>query len=369
MSYIKVLETFSSNFDEGVSHPSTSSLYLCEGDKLADQSATRKSIIIYRKLLDSILLGRGDAQEENIMQKRSISKDRSGVSTMIIAAIVVVVVIIAAVAVYVVLSNDKEEETFGPGTSVTYNITSSVYGEYVVDQKVVGQNAEEYFFEVQVTAEGLASLYYTTDSKSLPEGAKKTGTEEIETMDGLKKLDVWEYSETQNGEKMDIKTYDDPATGISYRHEVTATGYSETQNLTAYEIVMQKSYEESEGIGKTYKYSAIGGDEEFKGEIVCVADCLEDQYGIFFDIDTYEGGIYVISDHPEGLPTLATDTKVTIVLEDTIDGDVTTEMWQVTLLDGTVWTFYVEPESHVIYAFSLTVAEETLTYTLDEKPQ
>lgn len=304
------------------------------------------------------------------MRSRSIKNDRSGISTMVAVLAVVIIIVIAAAAAYVVLSNDDEEtKTIAPGTIMNYDATSSLYGEYALEEKVIGQNADELFLEVKSTIGGITMLEYMVASKNMPEDAVKTGTEDIETMDGLKTLDVWEYTTEASGLTLNVKSYDDSSTGVTYRHEASTTGYSEVQNLTYYELVLQTSYEESENIGKTYKYVTNIEGTDFDAEIVCYADCFDDQYGIMFDLKQLAlNKLYLLSDYVGGLPSSATDTEVTATLTDTIDGEVEVEIWQLTLIDSSTWDFYFEPESQVIYQFDVTAGGITYTFDLTEKP-
>lgn len=304
---------------------------------------------------------------------KSIKRNRTGISNVLIIAVVVIVVI-AAAAVAIVLSNDnKEESIVAPGTELIYDASLDGVKIASVEYYYAGQNAEEYFMKMTYNYVGsdVAIVMYEVSSKASPEGSKKTGTAEIETMDGLKTLDVWEYQVDTEYGKADVKAYADQSNGMSYKSVIEyGTLGTEVQDLTSYELKWQTSYEESENIGKMFEYSTNVEGIVFSADVVCVADCLDGKYGVLYDFSSFDGPeYYTQSDCFEGLPESALNTEKTMTLKDTIDGDVLTEIWQMTEMDGSVWSFYVEPESHVIYRFDVTTTEMTLLFELDKKPE
>lgn len=302
------------------------------------------------------------------MQIKTMRKDRSGMSTIFAVIAVVIIVVIAAAAAYVLLSNDNDEEkTLAPGSYYHYDIIENDE-TYHSEDTIIGQNSTEYFFEAKETRGGTTVTFYYTSPKLMPEDAVKTGDVEIETIDGLKTVEIWEFQEEYYGTMYDVKVHYDPSLDMWYITEYSNdSGFMETQTIVEYKEEWQTSYKESENLHKTYGYLATVDWEVSTISIECVADCLDGKYGIMF-LASDGSEICFLSDYPEGLPDDAVDTGNTITLTDTIDGDVVVGVWEMTTYSGQAWMLYVEPDTHVIYQFSLVYGGETYTFVLDSKP-
>lgn len=297
--------------------------------------------------------------------KNRMPKNRSGISTILVVVVVVVVLIVAAAAVYVVLSNNdkggEETKEWAPGTVMKYKVEYGGSEIASIDMEIVGQNADEFFVKQTVTF-GTTGIYeYGVEPKGDPEG-EKTGTIDLETIDGWKTLDVWSSSGS-------MKSYVDPSNSIMYGGEMVMplgeTPVTVTLSLTNYDIKWQKSYSESDNIGKTYVYSGEMGGSTYSCEITCVADCVKGQYGVKYDF----GGepTYFVSDNPSGLPADAEDTGDSAIIP-TIDGDKTTKKWEYTDFGEDVTTFYCDPASKMIYRFILVYEPDNIVFNLTEKP-
>ena len=296
--------------------------------------------------------------------RKLIQKDRSAVSTIAVIAIVIILVI-AAGAAYVLLI-DEDKETEAPGTMMKYEIyTNDVLSE-TQEQKILGQNADSYFFVVDAVAGKQTYKLYLMDTKSPPKDMKQTGTTEMDTIDGRMTVAIWEY--TKDG--IAWKSYASPSTGVSYLHEGTQAGVKIKQVLVDYDLVMQTSYKQSKSIGTTYEYTMeVLPGYNYKTELKCVADCLDDQFGVKYDFSSWNGGeLYFLSASPKGLPTDATDTKKTATLS-TIDGSVTAQIWGLTIDESLSMDFYYDDDTQIVYRFVLKVAEGDLSFDLTKKPK
>jgi hypothetical protein len=313
--------------------------------------------------------------------EKMIRKDRSGIATLLIVLIVVVIIVVAAGAAYVVLSgNDdkgneiKVEKEWAPGTKFTYELTpSEMFTEGNAIIELLGQNADSYFTKTTVTmlvpigTSSVQMTYYEytlslKEDLGVPDGAVKTGTIQIDTMDGKKTLDKWENSDT--GEVH----YIDPSSGIPYGGEMLMDEEVVTLKLTQYNIAEQEkgSYTPSNAIGMTYTYSGKVGSYTYAGKVTCIADCSNGKYGIKYDL----GGAstYFLSNFPQGLPTDAENTGATTSFT-TIDGNKTLQEWTYGSINGDV-TFYVEASSHIVYRFVWPDSniEDGIVFNLTQKP-
>jgi len=297
---------------------------------------------------------------------RNMRKDRSGINALL-AVVAVVVVIAVAAAAYVILADDGEKE-IGPGTILKYETTtdgtstSTGYEEYYL-----GQSADMWFLEVKTT---FSSTTFLSELRILLPKANTLdsimiGVVETDTIDGKKTLEVWEYV---NGIQTE-KYYIDPSNGLVYKQEVTRWGSTMISVLKEYELKWQKPYKESKSIGMTYEYTPKGWSGWSVEKIVCVADCIGGQYGMESEFTLGAGGRYYISDHPQGLPKGAEYTGEKIVLEGTIDGDISVDKWELSRDVGSM-AFYVEPKTHVIYrvVFEYGNGYDDLIYDLTKKP-
>jgi len=291
-----------------------------------------------------------------MMFKSKIRNDRSGVSTLLTAAIAIVVVVVVVAAAYVVLSgSDGGEETIAPGTVIKAEI---VLGDetYLYEDHYIGQNADMYFIKTTTTHGSSKSVGYSVVKKKevngVPDGAVKVGEAEVETIHGLKDLEVWEYTDVYEKEEVLMKAYLDPAANwLVYKGEITfMTGENATYTLLGYEPVFQKSYKESKSIGKTYGYAGVTEAGTVPVSITCIADCINGQYGMLYDFSMihYGAGVYFLSDNIQGLPTEAVNTGGTYTMNNTINGNVDVERWAWGNTNVGLF-FYYEPFSHIIY--------------------
>jgi hypothetical protein len=317
---------------------------------------------------------------EIVKLNNNLKKDRSGVSAIIVVVIVAVVVIAAVAAAFIVASGDKDKEleikmdVLAPGTVLKYDlfVDGEKYG--IMEIQYVGQNAKEYLALLKMAYEGddeYAVVYYDVDPKELPDGSKRTGTVEMDTIDGKKKLEVVEYEMSELVFTSKIKAYVDPSNGVPYKVERKFSGTTETQILAEKEIILQESYEESEHIGLTYEYDFEYMEIGFKFYLVCAVDCLEDRYGILMDLSSFPGGVkaYILSNYPQGMHVDAKDTKKKTTLKGTIDGDVEVEIWEAVDVDDSKITYYCERNSKVIYKMVLSGEGFELIFDLAKKPE
>ena len=307
--------------------------------------------------------------------KGKIRNDKSGVSTLLIVAIVIVVVIVAAAAYLVLSGGGEEKESMAPGTTMKFDVTLDGEEFGIIEMAVIGQSAKEYFNVIKLGEEGLV-LQYMVTSKATSYDMEITGTEVLETFEGTKTLTVMEtVLDAPAGQQVFIM-YTDMENGMIYKMEMIYTdassGDSSIQEWTLldYELVLQKSFKESKSIGMTYDYSLSVGAYTFSISLVCVADCLDDQYGILFDFSAFLGNgynIYLLSDYVQGLPVDAVNTGGTYTLTGTIDGDVDVEIWGIAMGSDGLYFFY-EPVTHIIYMISMVSEGEAINFDLVKKP-
>lgn len=302
--------------------------------------------------------------------ERKIRNDRSGVSTLLIAVIIIAAVVGTSVAAYVVLSGDGEgEETLAPGTWAKADITiNGLTQQY--EESFIGQNAAEYFVKSTTTVGSFSSVHYylllKTEAKGVPAGAVKIGEEERETIDGLKNLEIWEYSDTNGGAV--TRAYLDPdIKWLVYEGESTLdNGETATYMLKDYNIAWQKTYKESKSIDKTHVYAFATGTSTYPAGIMCVADCQGGQYGVMYDFSYVFNGliVFLLSDNIQGLPVDAVKTGMTEQLTGTIDGNVNTEIWA---WGDEEWgiLFFCAPSTHTIYCMILSVYNYSISDYVD----
>jgi len=310
-------------------------------------------------------------------KKSKIHNDRSGLSRIQAIIVIVIMVVVVASLTYVAVAGSlNNSETIAPGTSMTYVVSENGVEKGTVEESIVGQNATEYLYMIKIDWKDPA-IQYVLSPKEVPKDTVTAGTEEIDTIDGTKTLKILEYSDTSMlfGPR-DVKSYVDQHTGAAYRNEITyndpaslsGAKITQVQLLKAYYPVTQKSYKESGSIGKTFEYASVGL-ATFPASIVCVADCLDDKYGVMYDLTAIAGGsrIYCLSDNIQGLPTDAVKTEATAEIAGTLDGDVSVEILK--MADGDAGlTFYYEPNTHIIYRIVLTVSGTDSVFDLVSKP-
>jgi len=296
----------------------------------------------------------------------------------LIAIVIIIIIVIIAVAAYVLLSgnnNNNNEETLAPGTTLTYDYTDSSGATVTVEKETIGQNATQYFEKVTI---GDSPATYNLSPKLTSNDVEITGTADLDTIDGLKTLTIVEYNIIDpNLGAVSVTSYADQDNGLFYKIELTyadpasTTGgqLTDTMVLKDKDLVWQKSYTESSSIGKTYGYSyTLFGTVAAPANIICVADCLNGQFGVEYDFSAIDESavIYFLSDNIQGLPTDAVDTGTTSDLTNTIDGNVTVELWSVAQSDGT-FVFLYEPNSHIIYVIALITSIGELDFNLVSK--
>ncbi|MCL2032236.1 MAG: hypothetical protein FWG96_03085 [Methanomassiliicoccaceae archaeon] len=297
---------------------------------------------------------------------KGMRKDRAGISTILVIAAVVIVVIAAAVA-YIVLSADNEKEEVAPGTTMKYEVSMGGETLGMFEIHFIGQNADEYLImEKEVEDASTTTAYRMSPKGGTP--VKVTGTEELDTIDGKKTLQIQEFTQQVSGMTAQVKAYVDPSNGLPYKEEISLLGMSMTQILVGYELKWQTSYKESKSVGMTYDYVCKVEGLTLDAKIVCVADCVDDQYGVMYDFTAYGGGTtYFISDFPQGLPVDAEHKGGTTAIT-TIDGDISVELWEyVDPIDGTKLYFYIESDTHIIYRFVVDFSVAELVFDLTKK--
>jgi len=304
--------------------------------------------------------------------------DRSGISTLLIAVVIVVIVVVAAGAAYVVLSDDKDneqKETLAPGTVLIFDITVNGEEAGTLEQTLIGQSSDVSFFMLKTTSKDAPAVtqYNTSSKNDLPEDLELIRTTSLDTKDGVKTVQVFKFTITSAAGTLEVLSYIDPENNTLYKEEITGLvqgkEYKEVRILKEYEPVWQTSYKESKSIGKTSEYVCHFGTAVYPSKIKCIADCLNDQYGVAYDFSSLGGTeVYFLSDNIQGLPTDAINTGKTELLRNTIDGDVTVEVWTLSLgID--VFTFYYEPDSHTVYKFMLTEMGYDFVFDLTKKPK
>jgi len=293
--------------------------------------------------------------------KHKISRDRSGVSAILVV-VVVAIVIVAGVAAFVVLSNDDKEDNrqIAPGTKFTFDIeTHGAVFSNALTMEIVGQNDTNYFIKNTTSiplfyAEDI--IEYVLDTKDNSNDAVKIGTKEIDTFEGKKTLDMWEKTDDD-----DSKTtiYAD-ALMVPYLMEMEES----TATLKAKEIVYQDSYQESDNIGKKFTYRFNGTSAlDYILVTECVADCLNGQYGMKFTPilgDESISELYYLSDVPGGMSTASEDSGSTVNFT-TIDGQKTMEVW---VLESTIY-FCADPETDMVYLIGIYSSGVTVEFILE----
>ena len=311
------------------------------------------------------------------MDLNKLKKDSSGIATILLVIILVVVIAGAGAAAYVVLSNNggNEDNTpkempivegLAPGTVIKIDFFDGTQ-TIATEAHYLGQNAEAWFVKsVWTYASGAKYEGYSMMSKAAFAGAnsgpkKYIGTEERQTFEGKKTLQVWEY--TVNGVK--VKTYINPANGLDYYTEYYKSTATETYTLKYYDLKKQTSFTPSNSIGKTYEYAGIDQDDnEYTAKLKCVADCTGGKFGVEL---SGSFSTYFYSNYMQGLPTTAVKTE-TVTLNFTLDGAVTVEKWKYEIQSGYMM-FYVNPTTHVIHAFAIYFDDgDAILFELTKKP-
>ena len=290
----------------------------------------------------------------NKMNYKRLDKDRSGVS-VILVLVVVAIVVIAAAAAYVVLSGDDKEVEYGVGTTYNYSVSGDAEAEGTATITLLGQNKSQYFVQYELEVEiDLGELYippiYTLIGKNngAPADAKKVGTERVETIDGTKTLDVWES--VVDGTDVKAKSFIDPETGIEYRAHKLVQLDGEiivlVLDMTSKELVEPTEYEESENIGKIFKYTMTLATGEVPYEVECVADCIDGQFGMLDRMTMEDGTLvvdYILADTPQGLYAGSEKSKETHEHE-----GVTYDIWTYSDPLGVDVLFLVNPDTGII---------------------
>ncbi|MDR1954388.1 MAG: hypothetical protein LBP82_00325 [Candidatus Methanoplasma sp.] len=297
--------------------------------------------------------------------KNRIQKDRSGIGTIAVVLIVVIVIAAAAAVVLVYFVGEKDQKSMAPGTTMEYDLLIDEIHAGTIQYEIVGQNADAYFTRLKMDVGTISFTEYGLNQKKLPDDAVKKGRTKIDALGGKKTVDIWEY--TYEGRA--TKSYIGISDGLSYRDEITMVSYIETHVLTACDLKWQNSYNESGSIGTAYEYmGSFMGVDLFSATITCIADCLNDQYGVVYSSKLFYLDTYRLSEDPQGLPVEATYTGVSIILKGTIDGDVSVGIWEFFDAVGYEWTFYYEPGSHIIYKCEVDSGSEVFTFVLTDKP-
>ena len=312
------------------------------------------------------------------MNSMKIKSDRSAVSTILVI-VVVAIVVIAAVAAYVVLSND--EKTRGVGTTFTYDISGEVMGYEVggtSTMEYIGQNNDSFFvmqsYDMTMAGEPaeMASSY-TLVSKETgePKDAKKEGTTEINTVDGKKTVEIWSYSLDADGLEGSSKVYIDPVSAIEYRSTLEMEIQVEDEvvvlrmvaEYAGSDVVYQKSYKQSDNIGKKFEYNMVIAGEGFSYVVECVADCKDGKYGMSETMTIGETSMteYLLADTPQGLYVGAANPSNVTQEVNTIDGKLTLEIWSGTY-EGVEMYFALSSDTGIIYLIEAYSGSTRLFY-------
>ena len=302
--------------------------------------------------------------------KFRLKEDRSAAST-VLAIVVVALVIVAGVTAYVVISNDSDDDKddvltleAGLGTKLIFDLsigsmtfykarTLEIYGRSY-DNVLLKDSFVVSLLEIDIVEYILRNIDF------VPPDYEKIGTERIDTMNGKKVTDVFEYF----AEGMKIHEY--TGDGLVYLIKVfDAYGVViQTHTLVDLVIVVEnEEYVQSEGIGKKFNYDISGAEAGMTATVECAVDCADGLYGIKQTIQT--GGVdaeeseVVISAVPEGLPVDAVNTGVTKSYS-TIDGIKLLQKWTYEE-NGGFSIYYIDPLTNIAYVIELTV-------TLDGTP-
>jgi len=287
----------------------------------------------------------------------------SGRSVLLVIGVVVVLVVAALALAYVL--RPQSEPDIAPGTILQYDVSidggpGGIYVKYCV-----GESHEEYFYMTVRWEGGEEKIHYTKSMKDVEnrKNARMTKIVEMQTMDGLKSLEEWEYTTDDYEAASHVRSYFDPDSGIEYKLEVTmSTGEFVVYVLFDYRLDYNKDYFQSWDVGISCSYVSVGPGVKMRAEITCVADCDEARYGVTLEYGGKE--IHYVSDTPQGLPHTAVKTGETAALT-TVDGNRTVELWKQVFRDGEI-TFYVDPEDKVIYRFVVKGPPEQ-TFDLTKK--
>ncbi|MCL2148926.1 MAG: hypothetical protein FWH47_06280 [Methanomassiliicoccaceae archaeon] len=302
--------------------------------------------------------------------KKKVKLDRSGLSSILIAVIVIVVIVVAAGAAYVLLSNNgdeevKEKEYIAPGTVLEYDMSALGVKAGTAKFEYIGQGVDDYFLKVTyMLTDGTGFFVYAVDPKEVPDGAKKTGTTQLDTIFGKKTVDVWEFTE---GGATTISYVDQSNLVLVYKQEGELEGIPVTFDLTKYDPKWQTSYEASASIGITHEYAATGSDgANYTCKIICFADCTGGKYGVVYDIGGAKS--YFLSDSPRGLPTDADNEGTTSTIGNAVYGNVSVQLWVYEAMDTDI-EFYCDSPTHTIYRFVVPEEDGTsLVFNLTKKP-
>ena len=323
------------------------------------------------------------------MKLKTMKADNFGkVSTVLVAVIIIIMVVIVAAVLFLVMSDDNgnnnsnnaELPIKGMGTTFTYDVYYNGDWRGTLQESYIGQNNDNYFVKTVMFSivnvyttcpkpiltpfSGTVALYgdnFTPLNGIMPDSVKKLSSIRMDTIDGKKKLEIWEAISETEFMSSKIKAYVDPSNGLMYKVELDYRSKTEsmfhfpidnneTHVLKKHDIEGQTEYEESTFIGTKRVYSGINGTT---GSITmeCIADCLDGQFGV--SLNTYG---YFLSENPLGLPTDATYTGETTTLDGTIDGKVNVQIWEMKIISDPMraFTAYVEPSSQKIYRLVIT---------------
>jgi len=314
------------------------------------------------------------------MELKNIKKDRSGLSTILIVVIVAVILVAAAGAAYIVLSNNSDKpvkptEEIAPGTIMEYDfkIDGLPTGSFSIAWE--GQNAEEYLVKIayEFNMGTMGTIEVSTYSLSpktseAPVIDPNAVLKKVETIknydtgfDGKKTVEKWEYTEKIGGVDYKGYLYIAPSNSVLYKFVMpTYTGtvvavYEMT--LTFYELKMQKtdSYKESEQIGRTTRF-ALSTDPTKIVEVRCVADCINDKYGVVYDFT------YVVGDFLEYFLCVSPNGKITGATY--ISGDRWQYKDEIAGFTNFELNIYYNDSTNSLYKIVLTKGGNTYTFNL-----
>jgi hypothetical protein len=196
-----------------------------------------------------------------------LKEDRSAANA-VLAIVVVALVIVAGVTAYVVLSDDSDDDKddvltqdAGLGTKLIFDLgignmtffkarTLEIYGRSY-DNVLLKDSLAVPLLEINIVTYILRSIDF------VPEDYEKIGTERIDTMNGKKVTDVFEYFSEG------LKVHEYTEAGLIYLIKVFDAYDKVIQTYTLVDLVIvaqEEEYVQSEGIGKKFNYGISGAE-------------------------------------------------------------------------------------------------------------
>ena len=269
---------------------------------------------------------------------------------VLFVAVAAVVIVAAAAAVIIYLNNNGDDSA--SGTMLRYEVSVDGEAGGIYERHGIGQNMDEYFFLTKTINKDSEEILYRLALKDVRDerGARMAQTVTIDTIDGRKSLEVWEYLSSNYGGEAQVKAYVDPSNGLEYRLEVKTSDETIVYTLIKYRLEWQELYLPTHHIGMSSEYASVGTGTPVKAEIRCVADCEDGRYGV--RLEQGSNVLHFVSELPHGVPHNAVRTGDTATLT-SLDGNVSVELLKYVHGSGEI-IFYVDPDTNIIYRFSQT---------------